>query len=164
MIVGEEANKDSDVMLKTKRTIKANITHKIKVIDSELQNSPAERPERLAMAAATYLKGLIDFKLEEVINDRKCTDQKFLLILTAVKECFQGPDQGEQFEEWSKYKNSFDIEWQVEKERLYKFAVSLEQRREQLMGNQSAGTAGQQGQQQQQQQHQHGVGQVSNPR
>ena len=70
MIVGVEANRDFDVMLKTKRTINASITHKINLMESELQNIPTDRPERLALAAATYLRCLIDYKLEEVINDK----------------------------------------------------------------------------------------------
>ena len=96
-------------MLKTKRTIKVSITHKINLMESELQNIPTDRPERLALAAATYLRGLIDYKLEEVINDRKITDQNFLVIMTAVEECYQGPDHGEQFEEGQSIRTAFKL-------------------------------------------------------
>ena len=41
-------------LLKAKRTIKTNITNRIRIGEQDLAESSAERPERLATAAKTY--------------------------------------------------------------------------------------------------------------
>ena len=75
-----------DDLLKAKHTIKTNITNRIRIGEQDLAESSTERPEGLATAAKTYYRGIIDMKSEELLLDKKSTDNYFLAILAAIEE------------------------------------------------------------------------------
>ena len=95
-----ETLQEFEALLKVKRNIKTNITNRIKMAEQDLAESSTDRPERLATAAATYFRGMIDLKGEELVLDKKATDNNFLLILAVVEEIQNIPETGAQQEEW----------------------------------------------------------------
>ena len=124
-------------LLKAKRNIKTNITNRIKISEQDLAESSTECPERLATAAKTYFRGMIDMKHEELVLDKKATDKTFLAILAAVEE-INPPEIGAQKEEWVKFRDTFQEEWNSQRVKLANYAVFLEEKKGEVVGPEDA--------------------------